>query len=167
MNTMKKLLAALLFVLAFAIGASAQSTMTITVGQIDIGPAPGMHLNVYSLPLTIGGNSGTAWFYPQPCNSYGVCGWILFRPPLEGPNNNPLAIVTSWVPNSFNSIGQVTSATVTYTFQGDPNIDGDTDAGTGSITFNFSYSWGKVGRYAFGWIETITGGSGAQSITQD
>jgi hypothetical protein len=57
-----------------------------------------------------------------------------------------------------NSVGQVTQLTVTYTLNGDPNSDGDTDVITGSIVFNIVPG---VGRYGY---PSVTSGSGQQSI---
>jgi hypothetical protein len=162
---MKIAFASLLFVLALAIPSHAQTIVPITVPPLDIGLASYMHPQLSSVPLTIGGVPGTMWLYPQPCNSLGNCGFILFRPPLEG-SSYAMASVTGWTANSVNSIGQVTSATLSYTVLGDPNDDGDTDTVMGSITFSFSYYFKACGRYCTGYHEIISG-SGAQSITQN
>jgi hypothetical protein len=160
---MRKVLATLAPVLAlcFAIPSHAQTTTpsteppstTITVGQVT---CP-QFLSCYSVPLTIGGVSGTAWIYPQ---SNG--GFILFRLPLEG-SNYVTALVTSWTVTR-NSMGQATKTTITYTVQGDPDNDGDTDTVMGSITLNIA--WVLGGRWHNIAYPSITGGFGAQSITQ-
>ena len=124
-----------------------------------------MHPYLYSVPITIGANTGTMIFYPQQCNASDVCGFILFRSPLQGPNY-VTAYVRSWIANTFNSVGWVTSATVTYTVLADPNNDNDSDAVSGTFTMNFAYFFTGYGR-GRGWHESITGGSGAQLITQD
>jgi len=165
---MKKLSAVafvIAFALAFAIPSHAQSTVPITVPPFDVGLASYMHPQIYSIPINIGGVSGTMWLYPQNCGPTGNCGFIIFRPLLEGSNYLD-AVVTAWYANSYNSIGQVTSATLNYTIQGDPNADGDTDTVMGSITFSFSYSFKVCGRYCTGYHETISG-AGQQSITRD
>lgn len=138
-----------------------EPTTQITVGQVSLGSAQFM-INCYSVPLTIGGVAGTAWVDAQYNG-----GFILFRPGLEGPDYVTAEIVPgSWTVLSRNTIGQVTSARIAFVVQADPNSDADTDTVQGSITFNFSYTWTGPGRYA-GWHQTITGGFGAQSITQD
>jgi hypothetical protein len=164
---MKGRIAVLIFALAclFAIPARAQNTVAITVPPFDAGLASYMHPQLYSVPVTIGSVSGTMWLYPQTCNSSGNCGFITFRSPLQGPDP-VVASVTAWFANTYNTIGQVTSATLNYTLYGDPNSDGDRDTVMGSITFTFSYHFVVCGRYCTGWHETLSG-SGAQSITQD
>jgi hypothetical protein len=155
---MKKLLVVLLFTFTFVVRASAQSqppSTPITVGQVTCG----QYLNCYSVPLTISGVSSTAWIYPQTNG-----GFILFRPNLEGADY-VTALVTSWTVNSRNSVGQVTQTTVTFTVQADANGDNDTDTVVGSITFNIA--WVLGGRWHNIYYPMITGGFGAQSITQD
>ena len=158
-NKMKKFIGAMLFMLAFAIGASAQTqppSTPITVGTTNCGV--GGFVNCYAVPLTIGTNSGTAWFY-----SNGNRGFILFRPSLEG-SEYVTAAITSFTVNSRNIIGQATQVTITFTVVADPNADGDQDTVQGSITLNFAYQ--PLSRH--GWYNVqVTGGSGAQSITQD
>jgi hypothetical protein len=144
---------ALALALAMAIPSHAQSTTPITVGQ-STGRCQQTNttLNCYSVAMTIGTNSGTAWVYPQ-----GQSGFILFRPNLEG-TGYVEATVTSSMVTGRNSVGQVTQLTVTYTLNGDPNSDGDTDVIMGSIVFNIVQG---VGRYGY---PSVTSGSGQQSI---
>jgi hypothetical protein len=161
---MKKLIAVALFMLGMAIGASAQTTAPpadppstlITVGQTSCGV--GGYLNCYAIPLTIGANSGTAWFY-----SPGNGGHILFRPSLEG-SDYMTAAITSFTVNGRNAMGQPTQITVTFTVVADLDVDGDQDTVQGSITLNLA--WQPTSRH--GWYNVqVMGGGGAQSITQD
>lgn len=157
---MKKLIAIMLFVLGltFGVQANAQTSIPITIGQSN-GPGncqqSNTTLNCYSVFMTIGGNSGTAWVYSQ-----GQAGFILFRPNLQGAGYVE-AFVTSSTVNSRNAIGQVTQLTITYTLSTDPNSDGDTDTVMGSITFNLAQT---TGRYAHA---SVIGGFGQQTVTQD
>lgn len=158
---MRKLLGITLFVLAFAVGASAQGTTPtpISVGTVNCGRTTLTTLNCYSVPITIGGNTSTAWFDVQ-----GQGGFILFRPNTEGTNYYTAAIQSVTV-NSRNTIGQPTSVTITFQVTADPNNDNDADVVLGSVTLNATYAPNN-GRYG-GYVMTITGGSGAQSIAQD
>lgn len=157
-----------LLILLAATGAAAQSTTPITVGQTTCGRTAPPAFNCYSVPLTVGANSGTAWFFPQ-----GSGGFIIFRPNLEGADYVEAAVTSSTV-NSRNAIGQVTQATYTFVLNtpslngssADPDSDGDADAVIGSITINFAYYYGGYGRNS-GWIMKIVGGGGQQSIPQD
>jgi hypothetical protein len=153
--------------LSFTIGASAQTitpadppSTPITVGQsAGLCTGSGVTFYCYTVAMTIGANSGTAWVYPQ-WNG----GFILFRPNLEGADY-VTAMVTSSVCTAHDAVGRTTQLTVTYTLVGDPNDDGDKDAVVGTITFNIAYVLG--GRWHNLYYPVITGGSGAQSITQD
>lgn len=162
---MKKGMCSLVIALAFAIPSHAQQTTPITVGQVTCGKTGTPLFNCYAVPLTVGTNSGTAWFFPQYTG-----GFILFRPNLEGPNY-VTAQVTSTTVNARNAIGQVTQATYTFTVVADPNTDGDSDTMQGMITIDFSYYYstggGGRGGGGAGWYMKIVGGSGQQSITQD
>jgi hypothetical protein len=181
---MKTYLAGVLlaFTLALAVPAAhAQGTTLITIPAFDTGRASYMNPNINNMPVTVGGVTGTMWFYPQVYAPYcatkgvGYCGWILFQPPTQGASAITAQVV-SWHANTYNAIGQVTSATVNYTISNigmglqpqeyDPNADGDQDVVMGSITFTFSYVFENCGRYCTGWHETISG-TGQQSITQD
>jgi hypothetical protein len=132
-------------------------SVPITVGQMVLGQN---YYNVYSLPLTIGGVSCTAWMDVQ-----GQRGFILFRPPLEG-SVAAQGQITSWKVNSSNSVGLPLSATMTYTLQADTDNDSDTDTAVGSITFYYSWQLNPPG-YRRGWYVTLTGGAGAQSMKQN
>ena len=153
--------------LAFAIPSQAQQIMPITVGTTNCGATALPALNCYSVPLTIGGVSGTAWFLPN---------YILFRPALEGASYVE-AQITSVMTNSVNNIGQVTSATYSFTINApslngssaDPDGNGDADVVQGQITITASYKYGCNSGRGGGcrYVLQITGGSGAQSITQD
>lgn len=161
-KAMQKLLAGMLFVLGMTVGAQAQTPISVGVASCGRSGAP--VFNCYSVPLTVGGVTGTAWMYPQ-----GSGGFILFRPALEG-DGYVTAQVTSTTVNARNAIGQVTQETITFTLVGDPGSDGDSDSVVGSITVNLSWTFksGSSGRAGgSGWYMTIMGGSGAQSITQD
>jgi hypothetical protein len=154
--------------IALATPAAAQqpaSTTPITIGTVPCGRTGGPSFNCYSVPITVGDASSTAWFFPQ-----GNGGFILFRPPTEG-DAYVTARVTSTTVNSRNTIGQVTQETITYTVVGDPDGDGDSDTVVGSVTINMTYAYsrggGGKGGGGAGWYMTITGGTGAQSITQD
>jgi hypothetical protein len=171
---MKRILAMMLFVLGMAIGVLAQSDpLPITVGTVaDAGPAFYGHPNLYSVPVTVGGATGTMWLYPQACNSSGICGWVFFRSPLEGPNGG-FATVTDYYATAFDSQGRPTSLFIAFKITNaapwlpsDPDGDGDVDQVTGSFTINFNYFYTGAGR-GRGWHEGITGGSGSQYISQD
>ena len=158
----------LVLVLAFAIPSPAQqtaptapATTPITIGPVNCAYADAP-LNCYSVAMTIGGNSGTAWI---------ATSFILFRPGLEG-SNYVEGLVTSTTVTHRNAIGQATQEIITFTISNpsangspaDPDADGDSDVVQGSLTINFSYGPpGRWGRYP---TVTITG-SGAQSITTD
>ena len=167
---MKRPLAGLLFMFAFAIGASAQSSTPITVGQsAGLCTGSGVTFYCYTIPMTIGGNSGTAIVYPQ-WNG----GFILFRPNLQGADY-VTALVVRTVVNAQDTAGRTTQLTVTFLLSAsgingtpqspDPNNDGDVDTIVGTITFNIAYVLG--GRWHNLTYPIITGGSGAQSITHD
>jgi hypothetical protein len=155
---MRKLFAALFLFTLFAMPSFAQSATAIKIGPVNCGYASAP-LNCYSVPMTIGGNSGTAWVAP---------GFILFRPGLQG-SGYVEAVVTSWTISQRNLIGQPTQEVITFTItspsangvSADPDGDGDGDTVQGSLTINFSYS--GHGRY----IQAMVSGSGNQSITQD
>ena len=150
---MRKLLASVVFLFAFGVAAQTEPPSSpIVVPAFDAGPASYMHPQLYSVPLSIGGIAGTMWLYPQSCNANGVCGFMILRAPLEGEVNME-ALVTEWRANAYNSIGQVTSATLNYTV-------GDV---LGSITFTFIYTYKTCGRYCTGWHETLSG-AGAQFL---
>ena len=162
----------LVLALAFAIPSQAQQTTPITVEAANCGRSSLPNLNCYSFPMIVGGVAGTAWIDVQ-----GQGGFILFRPGLEGANYVEGKITSSTV-DSRNAIGQATSATITFAipnpslngYAGDPDNNGDSDAVVGAITINASYyySSGGGGRAgAAGWVVTVTGGTGTQSIVQD
>ncbi|SRR5579871_848905 len=158
---MKKLFPLVLLFTLFAVPSFAQDstpvpTTTITVGTIYAGHTALPNLYCYSLPLTIGGVSGTAWIDVQ-----GQGGFILFRPNLEG-TGYVTAQITSVTGLQLNKIGQVTSMTVAFQVVADPDNDNDSDTVQGSITIMGLYVYGGSGRIA-GWYLTITGGSGTQS----
>ncbi len=164
---MCSLVIALAVSLVLAVPSHAQQTTAITVGQANCGRSALPNLNCYSVPLTIGNVTGTAWIDVQ-----NQAGFILFRPNLEGSNYVEGQITGAFV-EAHNAIGQVTRATITFKIlvpsangaQADPDNNNDSDGVQGSITLNASYTFGG-GRFS-GWACTITGGSGAQSITQD
>jgi hypothetical protein len=170
---MKKFIGVMLFVLGFMFGvtANAQSTTPITVGASPNANCVGSGTTFYcyTVNMTVGGVSGTAIVYPQ-----GQRGFILFRPTLEGPDF-VTGLVTSTVVKATDSVGRTTQLQVNFTISSvgagglpqnpDPNNDGDTDVVVGTITFNISYVLG--GRWHNIYYPVITGGTGAQSITQD
>lgn len=172
---MKRPLAGLLFMFGFVVGASAQTTPPPSSTPIVVGASAGncvgsgITFYCYTVAMTVGSVSGTAIVYPQ-WNG----GFILFRPNLEGPDF-VTGLVTSSTVTAHDSIGRTTKLTVTFTISGvgagglaqtpDPNNDGDTDVVVGTITFNIAYVLG--GRWHNLTYPIITGGAGAQSITQD
>lgn len=161
---MRKLLVLGLFTLAFAIPSFAQSTTPITVGTANCGASGNgrLTLRCANVPVTVGGVQGIVAFnLLQPS---GQIGFLSFTAGLEGPSYVQGEITSATV-NTTNPLGFVTQATITFTIQGDPNEDGDSDVVVGSITLNFTYTF-HGGRGA-GWNETITSGSGQQSILQD
>lgn len=172
---MKKLILAVMLLGLAAIlmlSAPAQAgTTSIAVGTANCGATALPNLNCYQLPLKIGGVQGTAWIDVQ-----GQAGFILFRPALEGANYVEGAI-TAVTNLQVNNIGQVTSATISFTiadpsangYTADPDHNGDADSVQGSITISATYyrgcSSGRVGGCR--WLITVTGGSGTQSMPQD
>ena len=167
MNIKRLALALVVTLFALSASAHAQSNAPITVGAATCG----QWFNCYSVPITIGGVSGSMWLYAT-----GAGNWIAFRPPLQG-NSGPdtvMATVTSNTVNTRNALGQPTQVTITYTITNppylggtpaDPDNNGDADVVMGSFTINMHYTFHN-GRGA-GWTMYIDGGSGAQSIMQD
>ena len=139
----------------------------ITVDAANCGATALQNLNCYSVPLTIGDVSGTAWFLPQ---------FILFRPSLEGANYVE-AQITSTTILATNDIGQVTQDQIAFTIPApslngsaaDPDGNSDSDVVQGQITLNASYRWGCNSGRGGGcrYVLSVTGGSGTQSIKQD
>ena len=139
----------------------------ITVGAADCGATALQDLNCYSVPLTIGDVSGTAWFLPQ---------FILFRPSLEGANYVE-AQITSTTILATNNLGQATQVRMAFTIpapslngsSADPDGNSDSDAVRGQMTLGASYRWGCNSGRSGGcrYVLSVTGGSGAQSIAQD
>jgi hypothetical protein len=156
---MKKIAIAVLFGLWIVVGlAVAQGNTPITVGASRGNcQASGTILNCYTVPMTIGNNTGTAWVYPQ-----GNGGFIIFRSPLEGGVNVEATVNTSTVTGK-DAVGRTTQLVVTYTVNGDSDGDGDTDTVVGTITFNIIYTRG----YHNLLYPSVSDGSGAQSITVD
>lgn len=66
----------------------------------------------------------------------------------------------------YNNLYQPIQYTISYTVSDDPDGNGDTDQIVGGFVMNVT--WHKAAGMRWGgWIATVTGGSGAQSITHD
>src|SRR5579864_4581905 len=154
---MKKVILLALLILGLSTTAKAQTTIEMQASPYNCGRAS-TPLYCYGIPVTvqIGGNyapSGMIWVDVYPNNT----GFIWFNtPPFQ-----TSAQVTG-ATRVFNSIGQVTSITIAFQGQADPEGDGDSDSYVGSLTLNFSYYYsaggGGRGGAGAGWRFTVTGG---------
>lgn len=151
---MKKVLTVLGLVLAFAFVSNAQEKTT----PVTIGTTQGCKTSVvvcYAIPVTIPGTpivtmslyETEIFFYDT--NHALVMGGSLTRQVTK-----------------YNSLYQPIQYTISYTVSGDPDENGDTDQIAGGFVMNVTWKKGCGVRWC-GWLATVTGGSGAQSVTQD
>lgn len=155
----KRAIVGLLAGLLWAIVGNAQAVAPVTVGAVNCGRTTLSTMYCYSVPVSVAGVPTTAWFDVQ-----GQGGFILFRPGGEGPNYYTAAI-TGVTVNARNAVGLPTSVTLTFHVTADPDNNNDADSVVGTVTLTAAYTY-NPGRYG-GYVMSITGGSGAQSIAQD
>lgn len=144
--------------LALALFGTRAMAQTAPAATITVNPTEGCKTSVivcYGIPVTIAGT---------PIASMALYeSWIIFY----DANHNVVQSgpVTRQV-TGYNSLYQPIQYTISYTASGDPDRNADTDQVAGGFVLNVTWRKAIGVRWA-GWIATVTGGSGAQSTTQD
>jgi hypothetical protein len=160
---MKKFIGVMLFMLAFAVGASAQSSgapITVAVGPTNCGRTSVPYV-CFRVPVTVYGTSITQMQIGQS--------QIFFY----DANNSVVEVVhiDNEQVTARNNLYQPTQIVFSFTSMGapytsDPDNNGDNDVVMGGFTLNINWYHGGYGRNA-GWYSQVVGGSGSQSIVQD
>jgi hypothetical protein len=109
----------------------------------------------YGIPVSIAGTPITSMALYES--------WIIF---YDASHNVVQSGPLTRQVTGYDNLYQPVQYTISYTASGDPDGNADTDQLAGGFVMNVT--WRKaIGMRWGGWVATVTGGSGAQSVTQD
>jgi hypothetical protein len=144
--------------LALALLAMRAKAQTAPAATVTVGATEGCKTSVIvcdGIPVTVAGT---------PIASMALYeSWIIF---YDANRNVVQSGPLSRHVTGYNDLYQAVQYTISYTVSGDPDGNADTDQVAGGFVMNVT--WRKAAGMRWGgWVATVTGGSGAQSVTQD